>query len=63
LSALSKINYVDRQRIINMNRLIITGWSDRYPNKSEFLDVGTDRIDEVLRIVENAAKDLPFEKH
>jgi death-on-curing family protein len=59
---LQEIKYIDRQRIIDVNRLIITSWNKRHPDKLEFLDVGIDRIDEVLQIVENAGNELPFEK-
>jgi death-on-curing family protein len=37
-------------------------WNQRHPESPEFIDVGTDRLDEVLTIVKNSANDLPFEQ-
>jgi prophage maintenance system killer protein len=37
-------------------------WNQRHPENPEFIDVGTDRLDEVLTIVKNSANDLPFEQ-
>ena len=37
-------------------------WNQRHPGKPEFIDVGTNRIDEVLDIVKNVANDLSFEE-
>lgn len=56
------IKYVDRQRIIDINKKIIELWNSRHPNKPERFDVGPDRIDEVLDIVKNAANDMDYEK-
>lgn len=59
---MQEIKYIDRQRIIDINLLITTKWNEKYPDKLEFVDVGTNRIDEVLQIVRNAANELPWEK-
>ena len=58
----SSIKYLDRQRIVDVNRKIIHLWNARHPNKPESIDVGADRLDQVLDIVKNTANDLPFEK-
>jgi death-on-curing family protein len=58
----SKINYLDRQFIIDINKKIIQVWNKRHPERPEFIDVGIDRIDEVLLVVENTANNFPFEK-
>lgn len=56
------IKYVDRQRIIDINKKIIELWNSRHPDRPEYFAVGADRIDEVLDIVKNAANDLDYEK-
>lgn len=53
---------MDRDKIITINRTIIKMWNKRHPERPEFIDVGTDRIDEVLMMVKNLANDLPFEQ-
>ncbi len=58
---LQKINYIDRQRIIDINKKIIRLWNDRYTDRFESVNVGTDRIDNVLQIVESTGNDLPIE--
>jgi death-on-curing family protein len=55
------IKYIDRQKIIGINRNIIQIWNSRHPEKPESFDIGKDRIDEVLDIVRNAANDLDYE--
>lgn len=37
-------------------------WNKRHPERPEFVDVGVDRINEVLTVVKNSANDLPFEQ-
>jgi death-on-curing family protein len=56
------ITYIDRQRIIDINKKIIQIWNSRHPENPERFDVRVDRIDEVLNIVKNAANDLDYEK-
>ena len=56
-----KINYINRQRIIDINKKIIRLWNTWHPDRPESFDVGIDRIDRVLQIVENTGNDLPFE--
>lgn len=56
------ILYVDREKIIAINKTIIRMWNKRHPERPEFVDVGVDRIDEVLAVVKNSANDLPFEQ-
>lgn len=58
---LQKIKYIDRQRIIDINKKIIHLWNTRHSDRPESINVGTDRIDAVLQIVENTGNDLPFE--
>ncbi len=59
---MKKIVYVDRQIIIEINKGIIEKWNARHTERPEFIDVGTDRLDEVLNIVKNAANDPEFEQ-
>jgi death-on-curing family protein len=59
---LKKIHYVDRDKIITINQKIIQIWNQRHPEKLEFINVATDRIDEVLGIVKNVANKLSFEE-
>jgi hypothetical protein len=59
---LKKILYVDREKIITINQKIIKMWNQRHTERPEFIDVGTDRIDEVLIIVKKSANDLSFEQ-
>ncbi|MEW6042899.1 MAG: type II toxin-antitoxin system death-on-curing family toxin [Thermoproteota archaeon] len=59
---MKKILYVDREKIITINQKIIKMWNQRHPEKPEFIDVGTDRLDEVLTLVKNSANDLSFEQ-
>ncbi|MGI0022048.1 MAG: Fic family protein [Nitrososphaeraceae archaeon] len=56
------IRYVDRQRIIDINKKIIQMWNSRHPDKPEFINVGKHRIDEVLDIVKNIANDLDYKR-
>jgi len=58
---LPKINYVEIDTIITINRRIIELWNKRHSDKPEFLDVGIDRIEEVLDKVKSVANDLEFE--
>jgi len=58
----SSIKYLDRQRIVDVNRKIIHLWNARHPDKPESIGVDADRLDHVLDIVKNIANDLPFEK-
>lgn len=56
------IRYIDRKRIIELNKKIIQMWNSRHPDRPEYFDVGVDRIDEVLKIVKDAANDFEREK-
>ena len=56
-----KINYIETDTIITINRRITELWNKRHPDKPEFLDVGLDRIREVLDKVKSVANDLEFE--
>ena len=56
-----EINYVDIDVIIKINKRIIELWNQRHSDRPEFLDVGTDRIEEVLNKVKSVANDLEFE--
>jgi len=58
---LPKINYVEIDTIITINKRIIKLWNERRPNKPEFFDVGTDRIEEVRDKVKSVANDLDLE--
>ena len=58
---MKKIIYVDREKIIKINKKIIIIWNQRHPERPEFIDVGTNRLDEVLEIVQKTADDLPYE--
>jgi death-on-curing family protein len=59
---MKKIVYVERQTIIEINKKIIERWNAKHTERPEFIDVGTDRLDEVLSIVKNVANDLEFER-
>ncbi|MDE1764218.1 MAG: Fic family protein [Thaumarchaeota archaeon] len=59
---MNKILYVDRKKIIIINQKIIKMWNQRHPHKSEFVDMGASRIDEVLTMVKNSANELSFEQ-
>ncbi|MFY9300120.1 MAG: type II toxin-antitoxin system death-on-curing family toxin [Candidatus Nitrosotenuis sp.] len=59
---MKKVLYIDREKIITINQKIIKMWNQRHPEKPEFIDVGKDRIDEVLTIVKKSANDLSFEQ-
>ena len=59
---IKSIKYIERQRIIDINKKIIEIWNSRHPEKPERFDVGVDRIDEVLEIVKNTANSLDYEK-
>ena len=37
-------------------------WNKKHSEKPEFIDMGTDRLDEVLTIVKNSANGLSFEQ-
>ncbi len=58
----NSIRYIDRQRIIDINKKIVETWNARHPKKPERFDVGKDRIDEVLDIAKNVGNDLDYEK-
>ncbi|QLH09432.1 Fic family protein [Candidatus Nitrosotenuis sp. DW1] len=58
---MQEIRYIDRQRIIDINKKIIRLWNARHTDRLESVNVGTDRIDGVLQIVVSAGNDLPFE--
>jgi death-on-curing family protein len=60
--SLTKIQYIDREKIVTINQKIIDMWNLRHPQNSEFVNVGTERIDEVLTLVKNSANDLPLEQ-
>jgi len=59
---MKKIVYVERQTIIEINKKIIERWNAKHTERPEFIDVGTDRLDEVLSIVKNVANVLEFER-
>jgi len=58
---MKKIVYVDRDTIIDTNSLIIATWNACHPERPEFIDVSTARLDEVLDIVRNVGNDLDFD--
>jgi death-on-curing family protein len=59
---MKKIIYVDREKIIKINKKLIIIWNKRHPERPEFINVGTDRLDEVLDIVRETANDLTHER-
>jgi prophage maintenance system killer protein len=51
-----KIQYVEPELIIEINRKIIEEWNERHPEKPEFIDVSRARLEKVLEIVRQAEK-------
>jgi prophage maintenance system killer protein len=53
-----KIQYIDTELIIEVNRKIIQEWNKRHPEWPEFIDVSRPRLEEVLEIVKQAGNGL-----
>lgn len=58
---MQEIRYIDRQRIIDINKKIIYLWNARHSDRPEVINVGTDRIDRILQIVESVGNDLSLD--
>lgn len=52
-----KIQYLEQDLIIEINRKIIEEWNDRHPESPEYIDVSRSRLDEVADMVQKTEKD------